>query len=608
MQVVPATNINLVLDPSFELLITQPISITSYSGSFTEAVMLTEFVFVKVDNANNPVAYDLVRSSESLTVAVQDAFCKPTAAELSYVTEIVAIQLVTPSGLAGWIVGDGATLIQTNSVAYVGNYSAELISSGPAGYLAYTVECLPGTAFVAQAEVKGTSGKVVDLVAYQTVEDGLFINSRSISASESTTNIENVHVVITATFAINISDFSIVTDTPIVFLNFAILKPAPTDSVTNYETISIQTTGPNNIVATSNVTLDGNWDLLALPSFTTDAIHYVLTIEIYPTTSTTIYVDAVIVQLASNAYPGYFDGNSGIGFSWAGAPNASTSLYTAFTSLSTANAQSRPSFGILIDWTRALNPNAGFFTINQSSIGGGDFMPGTQTYPTYTNSYSYVDYSPYMLNLSIAKDIGLYTYGSFSTQMTVTLDNTSLIFSPGLDPTIGSYILPQRPVQFSLAYGGSSIMLFAGATTKPINDLQNRTVTLIAFDSADYLNMFVTAGAGPIAAANNGLYLDVPADQIIADLLAEAGFLSNQYVLDQSLQATPIGYLAPIGYTSNDSGANAGTIGAIISDICEAEAGYFSSMRMALLDSGTINILPNYLALQGRQTWPSVTV
>lgn len=314
--------------------------------------------------------------------------------------------------------------------------------------------------------------------------------------------------------------------------------------------------------AGSGFTLTGGWDLITY-SFTPTVSSS--SVEVHnDTLATTIHIDAIMLE--KNISPSsYFDGNSGTGYAWTGTTNNSTSTYTAFTALATSNAISSPQYGALIDWTRALNPSATFFTINQSSIGGSDFIPGTQSFPTYSNRYAYTDYSSYLLSVSIQKDIGQFPYGIFSAQMTLVLDNTSLLFQPGFDPTIGSFILTGRPVQFSIGFGGEFINWFAGASTKPANDLQSRTTTLIAFDGSDYLNSFVSQGAGPLALLNNGNYVSTSAEIIIGDLLQEAGFTSTQYVAEQSLQATPIGFLPPLGLT----------VGSIIQQICEAEQAFF---------------------------------
>ncbi len=85
--------------------------------------------------------------------------------------------------------------------------------------------------------------------------------------------------------------------------------------------------------------------------------------------------------------------------------------------------------------------------------------------------------------------------------------------------------------------------------------------------------MTLSTGSGPLAAASNGVYINQYAHIIIADLLAEAGFSSTDYIIEQSLQQ-PIGYLAPAKFQTGTNVQGAiGSIGYIISSLCEAEMG-----------------------------------
>lgn len=227
-------------------------------------------------------------------------------------------------------------------------------------------------------------------------------------------------------------------------------------------------------------------------------------------------------------------------------------------------------FGVQIAWTKQVNSSYNLFTINTSTIGGPDFIAGGGALPSIINQYQYTDYSDYALGWTIQKNLGQYPYGVFTAQATVELDNTSLLFLPGFDGTIGNYIITGRPVMISAGWkttpttGSETIFLFGGISTQPQNDIQSRTLTMSCYDPVDFLNSFTSQGNGTVALANNGSYVNIAADQIIADLLQEAGFVTQDYVLEQSLQPN-IGFFAPQGLL----------IGDIIQSICEAEQGLF---------------------------------
>jgi hypothetical protein len=229
-----------------------------------------------------------------------------------------------------------------------------------------------------------------------------------------------------------------------------------------------------------------------------------------------------------------------------------------------------PIYGVNISWTKQENVGYGFFTIGTSSIGGNDFIPGSGTAPSFANQYKYTDYAAYMLSGSVTRNIGQYTYGAFGAQSEVQLNNTTLLFMPGYDPVIGNYIITGRPINIATGFTAGTnsvdetVNLFYGQTTKPQNDIDHRQITLDGFDFFDFLQSFQSKAAGPIAAANNGCYINQYANVIIGDLLSEAGLATSQYIAEQSTQSQ-IGFYSPYGLF----------IGDIIQALCEAEQALF---------------------------------
>lgn len=247
------------------------------------------------------------------------------------------------------------------------------------------------------------------------------------------------------------------------------------------------------------------------------------------------------------------------------------SVSANFTAASGANNDLHyPAYGVNISWTKQEAVSYQFFTINTSSIGGNDFIPGSGTVPAFANQFQYTNYSQYLLSGSVTRNIGQYTYGAFGAQAEVQLDNTSLLFTPGYDATIGNYILTGRPINLALGFLDEDTLLqetiniFYGQTTAPQNDITTRQITLDAFDTFDYLESYRSKAQGPIAAANNGLYVNQYANVIIGDLLSEAGLATSQFIAEQSSQG-PIGYYSPYGLF----------IGDIIQALCEAEQALF---------------------------------
>ncbi len=212
--------------------------------------------------------------------------------------------------------------------------------------------------------------------------------------------------------------------------------------------------------------------------------------------------------------------------------------------------------GAQVAWQETLNSTYQFFTIGTSVIGGPDFLPGTQTYPTMMDKYQYTDESAYILGYMVTRSLGQYPYGVITANASLTLDNTTMRYTPGYDPTIGQYVgLSGRPVKMTFGYtGAESIGLFAGYTSGPAQAIADRSVTQNMYDAMNYLNLYTST--------TTPTQVNVTADQIIIALLQEAGLTSEQYYVEQSTQG-PIGYFSPYGML----------IGDILTDVCEAEQG-----------------------------------
>jgi hypothetical protein len=228
---------------------------------------------------------------------------------------------------------------------------------------------------------------------------------------------------------------------------------------------------------------------------------------------------------------------------------------SAFLASSTGSL-SKINYGVLISFAKTLNTSVHFWTIGTSTIGGPDMILGANGIPAFMDIFQYIDYSDYATAWTVTRDLGQYPYGIVGAQATVQLDNTSLLFLPNFDATIGSYITLGRPIKISAGFGTESINVFTGYTTMPINDVQNRLFSTNAYDMMDYLNNYKST--------TTPIQVNVYADAIIASLLAEVGLTSSQYVLEQSLQQ-PIGFYSPYNLK----------IGDIIQALCEAEQALF---------------------------------
>lgn len=201
----------------------------------------------------------------------------------------------------------------------------------------------------------------------------------------------------------------------------------------------------------------------------------------------------------------------------------------------TANGRRAIGYGVLVAWMRTVNSGVKYFTINQSTIGGGDIIKGGGSFVTFFDKYQFDDVTPFVTSMSVQKNIGQYPYGVIMAQADVELDNTSKKFLPGFDTTIGSGILPNRPIKLSVGIDDEYMKLFTGFTSQPTITLNNRMVNMHAFDAFDFINGY--------RSTISGAFVNAPFQNIVASGMQEMGFSATQYVLDKSLQQN-IGYLA----------------------------------------------------------------
>jgi hypothetical protein len=86
------------------------------------------------------------------------------------------------------------------------------------------------------------------------------------------------------------------------------------------------------LIGNLSYTLDTNWDLLVMPTITTDNVNTSVEFRIAPNTADTIYVDEVLITTSGSPISGYWDGSSAATtthiYSWSGTVNNSTSVAT----------------------------------------------------------------------------------------------------------------------------------------------------------------------------------------------------------------------------------------------------------------------------------------
>jgi hypothetical protein len=210
-------------------------------------------------------------------------------------------------------------------------------------------------------------------------------------------------------------------------------------------------------------------------------------------------------------------------------------------------------YGVQISWPRTV-VTSGFFTIGTSTIGGPDIIKSGGSAVAFFDKYQYSDYSDYVMSWDVERKLGQYPYGVVMSQADLRLDNSSKLFTPDFDGSIGTHVdKPNRPIKISLGFDSESLQQFVGFTGMPEANRQDRRVDLHAFDVFSFINSYESS---------LDVQIDQYSDEIIEAGLLEMGFSASQFVLDQSLQQK-IGFLAPKGQNWGD----------IFQKLCEAEQG-----------------------------------
>lgn len=232
------------------------------------------------------------------------------------------------------------------------------------------------------------------------------------------------------------------------------------------------------------------------------------------------------------------------------------STQTAFDTMSTASAR-YPAHQFMVAWKR--NTGASAFGIVGTSLLNNCLVRGEINVVTPTDTFDFDDESARVLRLEYDRRVDEPLGGLSFAMMNVVLDNTDLRFTPEFNSTIGTALLPNRPLKmaigFNLPNGKKMLNVFKG-----LSDMikENKTDRSVEFGGYDYLSYLRDLQM------DTGIYQDYRSDQIIEQLLIEAGFGSSQYELDVGLNTISFAW-----FTKDQ------TAGDRIKQICEAEEAHF---------------------------------
>lgn len=248
-----------------------------------------------------------------------------------------------------------------------------------------------------------------------------------------------------------------------------------------------------------------------------------------------------------------------------GSTESSLAIWTAFNNVTTAYVRILK-HSLKISWKRATNTSA-FAVVGTSVINGVHIIQGLSGVLTSLDAYEYVDETDKLVSMTYDRILQEPLGGISQAIMDVELENSDDRFTPNQNTTIGTSIVPKRPIHqevgFLVSSQSKTLSVFKGLTKQPRVNEGKKTVSIYCTDLVGYLYSM------PM---DSELYTAQRSDEIIADILTTLGFGSSQYVLDTGLNT--------IGYAWFDKTQTAGER---IKKVCEAEEGYFYADENGIL-------------------------
>lgn len=196
-------------------------------------------------------------------------------------------------------------------------------------------------------------------------------------------------------------------------------------------------------------------------------------------------------------------------------------------------------FSVLISWNKSFEEGRSFFKLDQSVLDGPDLLwSGNQDVIAFMDRYNYANETENCQNFTIKRVVSNNPWGVVQGTATLTMNNTSGRYFPQKDPIIGNYVSsPGRPVKIQVSVDGEFVNLFTGYSNRPEVTIGSRDMNMTCYDAVSYL---------ATRTSSLSVFTNTSMDQIIAALLMEAGFTSDQFALEPAIQPS-ISFCSPNG-------------------------------------------------------------
>lgn len=214
---------------------------------------------------------------------------------------------------------------------------------------------------------------------------------------------------------------------------------------------------------------------------------------------------------------------------------------------------------LYVSFTKVLNENTAYFTLDQSMLGGTDILKGSDDLPIQLwDKYAYTDFTDRLVSLDIERSIE-FPYNVQCAQADFTVDNFDKYFTPGnLNSPISEYNLPRRPIRlYGGFFGETPLPQFVGIT-QDMPDVNTSSAT-VNYHAVDFLSEICEQELNQTIAMQ-----DATTDEVLVKIVEQFGVLPSQYSFETGSNVIPFVFF--------DVGENAG---GAIKKLMQAEGGQF---------------------------------
>lgn len=211
-----------------------------------------------------------------------------------------------------------------------------------------------------------------------------------------------------------------------------------------------------------------------------------------------------------------------------------------------ANGDIRPiSWGADISFDKAYDSDIAWFTLDESTLNGGDLLGLSGDNPFLPwSQYEYVDFTERLVYMSVERSLD-FPYSVVSAIADFQLNNYDKYFTPNSGSPVSSYILPKRPVRLLQGFASTVLPQFVGLT-EGMPDI-SRTDGTATFTAMDFLTWIYDMPIRNTIAMQN-----VTTDEVLANIFQQFGLLSDQYDLAKGRNKIPFLFFERDQQTAGD--------------------------------------------------------